>query len=165
MVYGLLIPVALILLFNVIIFIFVVRQLSVSSMILGKHRNNSLAAKRQETIQRARRAISIVVLLGLTWTTGYLTLLDSSGLITHALFIICNSLQGMFIFILYCVRNPLVREQWSGMLGSCRGGRARSSQTSCARFSGGTGVASSADAPSMTGDRRDITMHDNTITI
>ncbi|XP_063968254.1 low-density lipoprotein receptor-related protein 2-like isoform X2 [Lytechinus pictus] len=114
---GLLIPVAVVLVANVVIFILAIRQLSKSSQMAGKIKKDS-DATREETIERIKNAIAILVLLGLTWITGYLLLIETFTLVVQALFILFNSFQGLFIFILYCVRKPLIRQQW-GLTCSC----------------------------------------------
>ncbi|XP_071496206.1 uncharacterized protein [Diadema antillarum] len=108
---GLLIPVAVILLINVIIFILVIRQLALSAKVGGKVKKDK-HAERRETIERVQNAVTILVLLGLTWVTGYLLLIDGISDVVQALFIVFNSFQGLFIFLLYCVRKPVVRKQW-----------------------------------------------------
>ncbi|XP_071508191.1 adhesion G-protein coupled receptor G2-like [Diadema antillarum] len=108
---GLLIPVAVILLINVIIFILVIRQLALSANVGGKVKKDK-QAERRETIERVQNAITILVLLGLTWVTGYLLLIDGIRDVVQALFILFNSFQGLFIFLVYCVRKPVVRKQW-----------------------------------------------------
>ncbi|XP_072173117.1 adhesion G-protein coupled receptor G7-like [Diadema setosum] len=117
---GLLIPVAVILLINVIIFILVIRQLALSANVSGKVRKDK-QAERRETIERVQNAITILVLLGLTWIIGYLLLLDVFVDVIQTLFIVFNSFQGLFIFLLYCVRKPIVRKQW-GLACATRGG-------------------------------------------
>eukprot|EP00057_Strongylocentrotus_purpuratus_P026323 XP_011680797.1 PREDICTED: probable G-protein coupled receptor 128 isoform X1 [Strongylocentrotus purpuratus] len=108
---GLLIPVAVVLITNMVIFIMVIRQLSKSAQIAGKAKKDK-DGKREEMIERVKNAVTILVLMGLTWTTGYLLLIEAFTLVVQALFILFNSFQGLFIFILYCVRKPLVRQQW-----------------------------------------------------
>ncbi|XP_071478109.1 adhesion G-protein coupled receptor G6-like [Diadema antillarum] len=117
---GLLIPVAVILLINVIVFILVIRQLALSTKVGGKVKKDK-QAERRETIERVQNAITILVLLGLTWIIGYLLLLDVFVDVIQTLFIVFNAFQGLFIFLLYCVRKPVVRQQW-GLTCATRGG-------------------------------------------
>ena len=46
-------------------------------------------------------------LLGCTWIFGLLAI-DGHGVVFQYLFVILNSLQGFFIFIVYCVLNKEV---------------------------------------------------------
>eukprot|EP00057_Strongylocentrotus_purpuratus_P003265 XP_003726284.2 PREDICTED: probable G-protein coupled receptor 128 [Strongylocentrotus purpuratus] len=133
---GLLIPVAVVLITNIVIFILVIRQLSKSAQIAGKIKKDK-DGRREEMIERVKNAVTILVLMGLTWTTGYLLLIEAFTLVVQALFIMFNSFQGLFIFILYCVRKPLIRQQWGLTCSWCDG---ESTQ------SGGRRVSSASDS-------------------
>ncbi|XP_030849668.1 adhesion G-protein coupled receptor G2-like [Strongylocentrotus purpuratus] len=108
---GLLIPMAIILLINIAIFILVVRQLLRSANIAGRVKRES-KVERRETIERVQNAICILLLLGLTWVTGYLLLIPSFSQVAQPIFVVLNSFQGLFIFLLYCVRKPHIRKKW-----------------------------------------------------
>eukprot|EP00057_Strongylocentrotus_purpuratus_P015845 XP_011670319.1 PREDICTED: G-protein coupled receptor 64-like [Strongylocentrotus purpuratus] len=108
---GLLIPMSIILLINIVIFILVVRQLLRSANITGRVKREA-KEKRQETIERVQNAICILLLLGLTWITGYLLLIPSFSQVAQPIFIVLNSFQGLFIFLLYCARKPHIRKKW-----------------------------------------------------
>eukprot|EP00057_Strongylocentrotus_purpuratus_P028875 XP_011683349.1 PREDICTED: probable G-protein coupled receptor 128 [Strongylocentrotus purpuratus] len=73
---GLLIPVAVVLITNIVIFILVIRQLSKSAQIAGKIKKDK-DGRREEMIERVKNAVTILVLMGLTWTTGYLLLIEA----------------------------------------------------------------------------------------
>ena len=73
---GLLIPMSVILLINIVIFILVVRQLLRSANISGRVKRDA-TVERRETIERVQNAICILLLLGLTWVTGYLLLIPA----------------------------------------------------------------------------------------
>ncbi|XP_030843392.1 adhesion G-protein coupled receptor G2-like [Strongylocentrotus purpuratus] len=108
---GLLIPMSIILLINIVIFILVVRQLLRSANFTGRVKREA-KAERQETIERVQNAICILLLLGLTWITGYLLLIPSFSQVAQPIFIVLNSFQGLFIFLLYCARKPHIRKKW-----------------------------------------------------
>lgn len=55
-----------------------------------------------EAMSRLRGALGIVTLLGLTWIFAFFAISDA-GLTFHYLFAISNSLQGLFIFLFYCL--------------------------------------------------------------
>ncbi|CAG5131282.1 unnamed protein product, partial [Candidula unifasciata] len=89
-------PVCLILLINCMAFILVVKQLaSMSSIRLNKTERNS-------TVQRLRGAVGVVILLGLSWIFAIFAI-DQASVAFYYLFAIFNSLQGLFIFIFYCL--------------------------------------------------------------
>nr|KAG5704342.1 hypothetical protein BaRGS_012651 [Batillaria attramentaria] len=102
-------PVCLILLLNLVSFVLVLR------VILG-------LTDKQETSQAAqklRRAIGVVVLLGLTWVFGLLSIEDTSQIVFNYLFAVFNSLQGLFIFLFYCVFNTNTRAIWQRCFRTC----------------------------------------------
>ncbi|XP_063960752.1 adhesion G-protein coupled receptor G2-like [Lytechinus pictus] len=107
---GLLIPIAIIVLVNAVIFALVVVQLMKSSNFAGRVR--VAKSNRRETIERVENAICILLLLGLTWISGYFLLIPRFSQISEPIFIALNAFQGLFIFLLYCVRKPMVRKQW-----------------------------------------------------
>ncbi|XP_063962898.1 uncharacterized protein LOC129271821 isoform X2 [Lytechinus pictus] len=108
---GLLIPMSIILAINIVIFILVIRQLYQSANIAGRVKREA-EVERRETIERVQNAICILLLLGLTWITGYLLLIPSFSPVAQPIFIVLNSFQGLFIFLLYCVRKPHIRKRW-----------------------------------------------------
>eukprot|EP00057_Strongylocentrotus_purpuratus_P011908 XP_011666382.1 PREDICTED: G-protein coupled receptor 64-like [Strongylocentrotus purpuratus] len=73
---GLLIPMSIILLINIVIFILVVQQLIRSANFAGRVKKEA-KAERRETIVRVQNAICILLLLGLTWVAGYLLLIPT----------------------------------------------------------------------------------------
>ncbi|XP_041475218.1 uncharacterized protein LOC121423798 [Lytechinus variegatus] len=108
---GLLIPMSIILVINIVIFVLVIRQLFKSAKIAGRVKREA-EVERRETIERVQNAICILLLLGLTWITGYFLLIPSFSLVAQPIFIVLNSFQGLFIFLLYCVRKPHIRKKW-----------------------------------------------------
>ena len=67
-------------------------------------------------ITRLKRGVAIIVLLGLTWIFGLLSLIQGSSLVFQYLFGIFNSLQGFFIFVLVCVVPVEVRKVLKGII-------------------------------------------------
>ncbi|XP_041476992.1 adhesion G-protein coupled receptor G2-like isoform X2 [Lytechinus variegatus] len=107
---GLLIPVGLILLFNVVIFILVMKR--ISSTTAGKIQDNP-STRHRERIRRLRNAFILLLLLGLTWVFGFLVNIRNEVLIafSQTVFVIMNAFQGFFIFVIYCARLPQARMQ------------------------------------------------------
>ena len=88
-------PVSFILFINFIAFVLILRSLlTTGTKVTG--------AKKTKGITQARRSIAISVVLGLTWIFGILAIRDAK-LFFQYLFSICNSLQGLLVFIFYCV--------------------------------------------------------------
>ena len=67
---------------------------------------------KQYNIQtQLRGAIAVVILLGLTWVFAIFAV-GRASLVFQYLFSIFNSLQGLFIFIFYCLLKKDVKDIW-----------------------------------------------------
>ena len=66
-------------------------------------------SNKQELYSRLQSAITISVLLGLTWVFGFLAI-EGATFIFQLIFCLCNSLQGLVIFLLFCYRAEDVRK-------------------------------------------------------
>ncbi|NWX14871.1 AGRG7 protein, partial [Aegotheles bennettii] len=109
MLWSFLLPVALILLFNIIIFI----KISVS--VIWKKNKNLTRNKEDSFMKKTIGAIFIVVVLGITWVIGYLMLIshEETSLVFSYLFCILNATQGLQICILYTFRSPIFKKKVS----------------------------------------------------
>ncbi|XP_057312510.1 uncharacterized protein LOC130654023 isoform X2 [Hydractinia symbiolongicarpus] len=108
--FGVLVPVATILLSNFIVLGLVMRGLSTNVM------NRSNDNEENRILRQARVAFACATLLGLTWVFGLLAV-GKATTFFQWLFCIFNSLQGFFIFLFYTVRNTDVRKEWARCLG------------------------------------------------
>ena len=112
----------LILAFNVVMFILILQKLT-----CGRNKNlvRSSDRDKKQSITRAINAIAICAVLGLTWVFGFLTIVENrtSSLAFQVLFCLFNSLQGLFIFVLFCVRPEEVRHVWKKWLACGKSGR------------------------------------------
>lgn len=98
-------PVGIIIILNFIAFVLVMKQIcGVSAKILTK-------SDRSKTTSRLRGAVSVVILLGLTWIFAIFAA-DGAGIVFTYLFAIFNSLQGLFIFIFYCLLKKDAKRAW-----------------------------------------------------
>ena len=88
-------PVILILVVNSIAFVLIIRSLLTAG-------SKVTADKRATGLQHARRGSAILVVLGLTWLFGILAISDAK-LVFQYLFCIFNSIQGLLVFLFYCV--------------------------------------------------------------
>lgn len=102
--YGLLLQVGLILLHNLVVFALIMRRL-LKSGTGGSAMKNKMAV----LSIRLQNAVIISVLLGLTWVFGFLAIADATFAF-QLLFCICNSLQGVLILLLFCLRDEDVRK-------------------------------------------------------
>ncbi|KAK7482383.1 hypothetical protein BaRGS_00026402, partial [Batillaria attramentaria] len=99
-------PVALMIILNFIVFGIVLR------VIVGKAHKKLGRSDAHSTLRRLRRAVGVVILLGLTWVFGFMAV-GEVKLIMQYLFVVFNSLQGLFIFLFYCVMNREVHKALS----------------------------------------------------
>uniref|UniRef100_A0A3Q2CPM0 Uncharacterized protein n=1 Tax=Cyprinodon variegatus TaxID=28743 RepID=A0A3Q2CPM0_CYPVA len=62
-------------------------------------------------VQDFRVLVGLTVLLGLTWSVGFLSFGPGRGVVL-CLFAILNSFQGFFVFLFHCLMKENVRKQW-----------------------------------------------------
>ncbi|XP_015237430.1 PREDICTED: adhesion G-protein coupled receptor G4 [Cyprinodon variegatus] len=94
----------LIFLGNITVFIMVVIQIK-------KMRANNPSANSRTAVQDFRVLVGLTVLLGLTWSVGFLSFGPGRGVVL-CLFAILNSFQGFFVFLFHCLMKENVRKQW-----------------------------------------------------
>ncbi|KAM7374579.1 hypothetical protein PAMP_007226 [Pampus punctatissimus] len=94
----------LVFLFNTAIFVVVLIQI--------RHmRVNSPAGTRSGLMHDLKGVASLTLLLGLTWTIGFITWGPARVVLLY-LFSGLNTLQGLFIFLFHCLMKENVRKQW-----------------------------------------------------
>ncbi|XP_030840879.1 adhesion G-protein coupled receptor G2-like [Strongylocentrotus purpuratus] len=98
-----------ILLINTFIFILAICKFGESAS-FSASRVWDREAERREGIERTQTGVSFLVLMGLTWSTGYLVLLQDD--VAEVLFVIFNSLQGFFILVVTLLRKDNVWKIW-----------------------------------------------------
>ncbi|XP_064634742.1 adhesion G-protein coupled receptor G6-like [Lineus longissimus] len=136
-------PACLMLVVNFVIFTMVVWKL------YGKKQGTILTkTDKKSTSTQLRGAASVAVLLGLTWTFGLLNI-EGAALVFSYLFIVCNTLQGVFIFMFFCLWKKQARNAWAKKCGCkfLRQDRYKSSS--------GTGNGSSGTGTGSTGYSKD----------
>ena len=116
MVGGVLVPVAVVIAYDAVVFTLVMKRLS--KKVAGKQ---VTVSEREELLRRFQNALPFIVLMGLTWVLGFFTVIqtpndDNIELTFDIIFIILNSFQGVFLFFFYCVRNPIARATWRKFL-------------------------------------------------
>ena len=120
-------PIFVILLFNAVIFVMVMR-------VLIKQTQNKIGrTKEQMNKKTAIRLLTsiagVMSLFGLTWLFGALTVTGfgdaRASTAFQVLFVICNAFQGFFICLFFCVFSKDARESWLELL-SCAHGRCKS---------------------------------------
>lgn len=102
--FGVLLPVAFVILMNLIILILVMVSLK------RKPPVSSTKEQKNQTAEQCRIAVSCCVLLGLTWVFG-LFAVGKATRTFQILFCIFNAFQGFVIFLLYTIKHPIVRKE------------------------------------------------------
>ena len=103
--YGVVLPIAAILLFNFVMFSLVSYHLCKTNL-GGSVQDKS---KSQQAIQRLQNAFAMSILMGLTWVFGFFAIEDAKFAFT-LIFCLCNSFQGLVLFLLFCARQEDVRK-------------------------------------------------------
>ena len=107
--FGVLLPVAVTIFFNVVILITVLVYLA------RKPSVSSSRSRQAEHQQRVKMGLLSSVLLGITWIFGLLAV-GQATYVFMLLFDILNAFQGFIIFVAFTVRNPIVKEEVSKRL-------------------------------------------------
>jgi len=108
------IPGLLIISSNGILFFFIIRE--IHETLAGAPKSDQ-----RDRMKEMRVYISIYISIGLSWVFGYLMFLVPNDIVITIfliLFTIITPLQGVFIFLFYCV-NKKVAAKWAGLLGYC----------------------------------------------
>ncbi|MBN3303515.1 AGRG7 protein, partial [Amia calva] len=116
MLWAFLLPVALILIFNMVLLVRVTLELCRSNPNLNSTKKNSY-------LKKFLSSLSVAVVLGVSWVLGYLLLIDhdQSSVVFSYIFCILNSTQGLQIFILFTVRTSLFKKKVSEIINSTSG--------------------------------------------
>ena len=107
-------PIFAIILFNMVVFVLVIR-------VLLKHAKKKMGAKDgkkyKATLKTLISVASVMLMFGLTWVFGALTI-GAASIAFQWLFVIFNSFQGFLLFIFFCIIGQDAREEWIKFL-SC----------------------------------------------
>lgn len=96
--------IVLILLANLSVFVVVLMQIK-------RMRINKPSANTSSIVTDMRAVASLTVLLGLTWSVGFLAFGPGRVPMMY-LFCVLNSMQGFFVFLFHCLMKDNVRKQW-----------------------------------------------------
>ncbi|XP_071944467.1 adhesion G-protein coupled receptor G7-like [Antedon mediterranea] len=99
-IYAVLIPIAIAIVFNAIIFVLVLKSLYCSRSNAMLKKDSTLEEKKK----RVFNAIAISLLLGLTWVFGFMSFESKADHVFVILFCMFNSFQGVAIFYLFTFR-------------------------------------------------------------
>ena len=104
-------PLIVILIANSISFCMVIHQLRMVTL----NKTITRTDTHQSTAAQLRGAVCVLVLLGLTWVFAFLAIGGANVAFSY-LFIVCNTLQGSFIFVFYCLLKKEVQNAWTAMV-------------------------------------------------
>ncbi|XP_071484583.1 adhesion G-protein coupled receptor G2-like [Diadema antillarum] len=107
---GLLVPVAIIMAVNIVIFIRVMHQLNMENPARAKS-NLRQTNRHRERIRRLRNACIIILLLGLAWVFGFISNIPRLSPAFQVIFVLLNAFQGFYIFMAYCLGQAVARKQ------------------------------------------------------
>ena len=102
-----LVPTVSILLFNIVALAAIMMSLKGSSK---KYTTHALTPS-----QRARIITAFMILFGLTWVFGFLVI-ENDLVAFQYLFCVISSIQGLYVFVFYGLRNKKVRLFWMALL-------------------------------------------------
>ncbi|PFX22240.1 putative G-protein coupled receptor 133 [Stylophora pistillata] len=96
-------PVAVVVLINSALLIFLLRQINRAR----KSKTSKTPVKQLK--DWLRRFAMLLPVLGVTWSFGFLTFI-SSTVVFHYIFTILNVLQGVFIFVSFCILDDFIKD-------------------------------------------------------
>lgn len=103
---GFIVEVLVMILFNLVVFSLLLRNVVFRPMISS---NSKKKKNMKEIWSRLKQFIFFWFLLGMSWVLGFLTLIpDRGSFVPEILFCIFTSLQGLTLFIFICLKNPEV---------------------------------------------------------
>ncbi|XP_035253460.1 adhesion G-protein coupled receptor G7-like isoform X2 [Anguilla anguilla] len=111
MLWGFLLPVALMLLYNCVIYVYFTVETCRTNPTLRSTRINS-------PVKKVLSSLSLSVVLGLSWVLGYLLLIDtaSSNNVVGIIFCLLTTTQGLQIFFLFTARTSAFKKKLSELL-------------------------------------------------
>ncbi|KAM4555690.1 adhesion G-protein coupled receptor G2 [Odontesthes bonariensis] len=101
---------------TVLAFIFVILLCNMSVFIVVLIQIKRMGANKQTANSRTsqqdfRAVVSLTVLLGLTWSIGFFSF-GPGRVVMMYVFSICNSVQGLFLFLFHCAMKENVKKEW-----------------------------------------------------
>ncbi|XP_038058916.1 adhesion G-protein coupled receptor G2-like isoform X5 [Patiria miniata] len=100
-----LLPVCLVLVFNIVVFV------AVTWKLCRLRRSKISTSDRFNVAAQLRATVSVTILLGLTWILGFFAI-GAASLTFSYLFAAFNSLQGFAVFVFQCLLQREMRQRW-----------------------------------------------------
>ncbi|XP_063689549.1 uncharacterized protein LOC134822422 isoform X2 [Bolinopsis microptera] len=86
--------------------------IAVVAKIFKKGRYQHFESKVQKIISQLKAVCTLSCVLGLAWVLGFLVFDHPANIAFHYLFTVCNTLQGVLIFIFHCAIKPDIYQKW-----------------------------------------------------
>ena len=115
-------PIFLVLIFNFIIYILVIRTLIKLILDRNKRKSNKYSMTKTEAVKLLLSSVGIICLFGLTWVFAVFTFTRHNAGVSFShqfLFTFFNAFQGFYIFLFFVVLSSDAREEWRGLLCKC----------------------------------------------
>ncbi|KAL5010499.1 hypothetical protein ScPMuIL_012804 [Solemya velum] len=101
--YAFAVPVGIIIFVNLVIFAMIIVSMCQRKVLRSNEK------KRKRFLRNLQAAMTIFILLGLTWISGYLAIEDTA-FVFNVIFCFTGAFQGFFLFVLFAVREKRVRD-------------------------------------------------------
>ena len=88
---------------------------SLVAIMFSLNKTQKYSASKLSMKDRLRIILAFMILFGITWAFGFLVV-NNDIIIFQYIFCIISSLQGLFIFGFYCLRNPKIRKNLRAIL-------------------------------------------------
>lgn len=110
LVFGLLLPIGVVIVANIIVFIVVLWNL------MCKPKSNAVTiggvSELTMVMMQLRLFVMLFFLLGLTWLFGFLASFPGVGIVFAYLFCMTATVQGLMLFVYFIGLDPMVRRMW-----------------------------------------------------
>ena len=115
--FAFLLPVFLILIFNIVMYILIIRAIIAHTVRKSKRRNKSPITKSQ-AVRMLVSYSGIMILFGITWLFAVFTFITEPDIsfIVQFFFAFFNTSQGFFIFFFFVLLNNESREAWKSLI-------------------------------------------------
>lgn len=107
--FGVMAPISLITLANLLIFVLVVKSLVTKNNEVRSHHDKSIV------LSQLRLSIFLFFSLGLTWIFAFLSMTDTSYIFSY-LFSLTSTMQGFILFFYFILLDPISRELWKNFM-------------------------------------------------
>ena len=104
-------PMGIVILLNICIYVLVLKRLTKTAP--GRVTSEK---KTKKVKSQLKNAAMFLLLLGLTWSIGYFAVIKSISFLAQLFFCLLNSMLGYFLFVMYVVRIPSARKQFTACL-------------------------------------------------